>query len=238
MLKKLKSKSRRLCLLASFFVLIITLSGCSTAGKPIGNLDKDTVYLSAGDQKVTKGELWNELRWSANSVLSDKITEVVMKDYVEKVSLVMDKTYSDLTDDQKKLFSDDFSNEDFDELRKSYEDRLEDYVIEDIYNFNYDSKNSYEKIEDVKKFDAKKLIIQYCDDIYSTYNVKEINNQPLQNFVTEAVEKRENYLTIAKELKNLYYLSLDKELLAYSVLEDDIKEAFENRDTDNEDDLG
>ncbi|MDE6661445.1 MAG: hypothetical protein K2J93_06455, partial [Anaeroplasmataceae bacterium] len=46
------------------------------------------------------------------------------------------------------------------------------------------------------------------------------------------------YLTIAKELKNVYYQSLAKELLAYSVLEDDIKEAYENRDTDNEDDLG
>ncbi|MDE7094903.1 MAG: hypothetical protein K2O23_00285, partial [Anaeroplasmataceae bacterium] len=37
---------------------------------------------------------------------------------------------------------------------------------------------------------------------------------------------------------NVYYQSLAKELLAYSVLEDDIKDAYENRDTDNEDDLG
>lgn len=238
MLKKLKSKSRRLCLIASFFVLIIALSGCSSAGKPIGNLDKDTVYLSAGDQKVTKGDLWNELRWSASSVLTDKITEVVMKGYVEKVSLIMDKSYTDLTEDQKKLFADDFSLEDYNKLKNSYEDRLEDFVIEDIYNFNYDSKNSYEKIEDVEVYAGKKLIIQYCDEIYNNYNLNVINNQPLQVFVTEAVDKRENYLTIAKELKTVYYISLAKELLAYSVLEDDIKEAYDNRDTDNEDDLG
>lgn len=238
MLKKLKSKSRRLCLLASFFVLIIALSGCSSAGKPIGNLDKDTVYLSAGDQKVTKGDLWNELRWSSSSVLTDKITEVVMKDYVEKVSLIMDKSYTELTDDQKKLFADDFSNADYDKLKESYEDRLEDFVIEDIYNFTYDSKNSYEKIEDVEVYEGKKLIIQYCDEVYTNYNLNVLNNQPLQIFVTEAVDKRENYLTIAKELKSIYYQSLAKELLAYSVLEDDIKEAYDNRDTDNEDDLG
>ncbi|MDE6407273.1 MAG: hypothetical protein K2K50_01535, partial [Anaeroplasmataceae bacterium] len=238
MFKKLKSKSRRLSLIASFFVLIIALSGCSSAGKPTGNLDKDAVYLSAGDQKVTKGELWNELRWSASSVLTDKITEVVMKDYVEKVSLIMDKSYTDLTDDQKKLFADEFSNADYDKLKESYESRLEDYVIEDIYNFNYDSTNSYDSVKDVNTYDAKKLIIQYCDEIYTNYNLKEINNQPLQNFVTEAVDKRENYVTIAKELKTIYYLSLAKELLAYSVLEDDIKEAYDNRDTDNEDDLG
>lgn len=238
MFKKLKSKSRRMCLLASFFVLIIALSGCSSAGKPTGNLDKDAVYLSAGDQKVTRGDLWNELRWSANSVLTEKITEVVMKDYVEKVSLIMDKAYTDLTDDQKKLFSEDFSSEDYDKLKESYEDRLEDYVIEDIYNYSYDSTNSYDKIKDTNVYDGKKLIIQYCDEIYTNYNLNEINNQSLQNFVTEAVEKRENYVTIAKELKNKYYISLAKELLAYSVLEEDIKEAYENRDTDNEDDLG
>ncbi|MDE5546143.1 MAG: hypothetical protein K2I88_01630 [Anaeroplasmataceae bacterium] len=238
MFKKLKSKSRRLGLVVSFFVLIITLSGCKSAGKPLGNLDKDTVYLSAGDQKVTKGELWNELRWNASNVLTDKITEVVMKDYVEKVSLIMDKSYTDLTDDQKKLFADEFSNEDYDKLKESYESRLEDYVIEDIYNYNYNSTNSYDKIKDTNEYDAKKLIIQYCDEVYTNYNLKEINNQPLQNFVTEAVDKRENYVTIAKELKTLYYQSLAKELLAYSVLEDDIKEAYENRDTDNEDDLG
>ncbi len=238
MFKKIKFKTRRLGLVASFFVLGIALSSCSTAGKPVGNLDKDSVYLSAGNHTVTKGELWNELRWSANDVLSEKITEVVMKDYVEKVSLVMDKSYADLTDDQKKLFADDLSSDDFSKLKEKYEDRLEDYVIEDIYNFNFDSINSYYKIEDVNKYDAKKLIIKYCDELYSNYNLKELNNQPLQNFVTEAVEKRENYLTIAKELKNVYYLSLAKELLAYSVLEDDINEAYENRDTDNEDDLG
>ncbi len=238
MLKKLKFKTRRLGLVASFFVLGIALSSCSTAGKPVGNLDKDSVYLSAGNHTVTKGELWNELRWSANDVLSEKITEVVMKDYVEKVSLVMDKSYTDLTSDQKKLFAEDLSSDDFSELKEKYEDRLEDYVIEDIYNFNFDSINSYDKIKDLKKYDAKKLIIKYCDELYSNYNLKEINNQPLQNYVTEAVEKRENYLTIAKELKNVYYISLAKELLAYSVLEDDIKDAYENRDTDNEDDLG
>ncbi|MDE7384624.1 MAG: hypothetical protein K2M84_02580, partial [Anaeroplasmataceae bacterium] len=176
MFKKLKSKSRRLGLVVSFFVLIITLSGCKSAGKPIGNLDKDTVYLSAGDQKVTKGELWNELRWNASNVLTDKITEVVMKDYVEKVSLIMDKSYTDLTDDQKKLFADEFSNEDYDKLKESYESRLEDYVIEDIYNYNYNSTNSYDKIKDTNEYDAKKLIIQYCDEVYTNYNLKEINN--------------------------------------------------------------
>ncbi len=239
MLKKRKLKTRRVCLVASFFVLLIALSGCSSANKPMGNLDKDTVYLSAGNHTVTKGELWSELRWSANSILTEKMTEVVMKDYVEKVELIMDKSYTDLTDEQKKLFKDEFTSKDYDELKKTYEERLEDYVINDIYNLTFDTtKRSYDQIEDINTYDAKKLVLEYCDEQYTNYNLKNINNQPLQNFVTEAVEKRENYLTIAKELKNIYYQSLAKELLAYSVLEEDIQDAYENRDTDDEDDLG
>ncbi|MDE7263320.1 MAG: hypothetical protein K2N64_01485 [Anaeroplasmataceae bacterium] len=238
MLKKIKLKPRRLCLLASLFVLLISLGSCSSAGKPVGNLDKDSIYLSAGNYSVTKGELWEELRWSANTILTDKITEVVMKDYVEKVELIIDKSYTDLSESQKKLFADNFTDEDFSNLRAFYEERLEDYVIEDIYNFNYSSTNSYDSIKDVSEYDAKKLIIQYSDELYSNYNIKQFNNQDVQTFVTEAVEKRENYLTIAKELKSVYYLSLAKELLAYSKLEEDIKDAFDNRDPDNEDDLG
>ncbi len=239
MLKKRKFKTRRLCLIASFFVLLIALSGCSSAGKPVGNLDKDATYLSAGSHKVTKGELWSELRWSASSVLTEKMTEVVMKDYVEKVELIMEKSYSELSEEQKKLFKEDFSNTDYEALKKSYEERLENYVIDDIYNFTFDSEeSSYEKIKDVNTYEAKKLVIQYCDEQYTNNGLKEINNTPLQNFVTDAVDKRENYLTIAKELKTIYYQSLAKELLAYSVLEEDIKDAYENRDTDDEDDLG
>lgn len=238
MFQKFKLKTRRIGMLASFGVLIIALSGCSTAGKPTGKLDKDAIYASAGNYNVTKGELWDELRWNASSVLTSKIEEVVMKDYVEKVNIVMTKSFADLTDEQKKTLDDNLSEEKFTDLKNSYEDRLEDFVIEDIYNFSYNSVNSYDAIEDVKPYDAKKLVVQYCDEIYTNYNVSEINNQPLQNFVTDAVNNRENYVTIANELNTIYYQSLAKELLAYSVLEEDIKDAYEHRDKDDEDDLG
>lgn len=238
MFKKLNFKSRRLFLIISFFVLLISLSACSSAGSPYGKLPVDEVYTSAGKYTVTKGELWNELKWTAKDILTEKITEVVMKDYVQKVSLVMDKSFSDLTNDEKSSIEENLTEERFGELRSFYSERLEDYVIEDIYNFSFSPKNSYEEIESVEKYDAKKLILKYSDEIYTQYNLKEINGKPFHQFCTEAVEKRENYLTIAKQLKNLYYQSLAKELLAYAVLEEDVKDAYDNRDTDNEDDLG
>ena len=238
MLKKLKFKSRRICLLASFCVLLISLASCSSAGAPYGKLDRETTYATAGNYSVNKGELWDELKWTANSILTEKITEVVMKDYVEKVELIMDKSFEDLTNEQKKLFDEEFSKENYDKLKENYSKRLENYVIEDIYNFSLSMTDSYEKIEDVNEFDAKKLLIKYADEIYTNYNIKEINGKPLLTFITEAVDHRENYLTIAKQFKKIYYLSLAKELLAFDVLEKDIQDAYDNRDLEDEDDLG
>lgn len=240
MFKRLNLKSRRLFLVIAFFVLLISLSSCKSAGNPIGKLDKDATYASVGNYTVSKGELWNELKWNANSVLTDKITEVVMKDYLTKVELIMDKNYSDLTDEEKKQFGDTFTNDDYNVLKKRYEESLENYVINDIYGFNFSTESSYDSIEDLEEYTAKKLILKYQDKVYSNYKVESINGKTVENFCKEALTNRNNYLIIASlpELKNTYYLSLAKELLAYDVLEEKIKEAYDNRDKDDEDDLG
>lgn len=77
-----------------------------------------------------------ELQYDINR----KITEVVMKDYLTKVELIMDKSYSDLTEEDKKQFGDSFTNDDYDTLKKRYEESLENYVINDIYGFNFSTE--------------------------------------------------------------------------------------------------
>lgn len=242
MFKRLNFKSRRLFLVIAFFVLLISLSSCKSAGNPVGKLDKDAPYVSVGNKyTVSKGELWNELKWNSNTILTEKITEVVMKDYLTKVELIMDKSYSDLTEEDKKQFGDSFTNDDYDTLKKRYEESLENYVINDIYGFNFSTeKNSFDSIEDLEEFNAKKLILKYQDKIYSNYKVESIQGKTVENFCKEALTNRNNYLIIASlpELKNTYYLSLAKELLAYDVLDEQIKEAYDNRDKEDEDDLG
>ena len=93
MLNDWKFKIRRLFLISTFFVLLISLSACTSAGYPVGKLDTEEVYARAGNFTVTKGELWNELRWSASDVLNDKIEEVVIKDSFKKVELIMRKNF-------------------------------------------------------------------------------------------------------------------------------------------------
>ncbi|MDE7100576.1 MAG: hypothetical protein K2O05_01835, partial [Anaeroplasmataceae bacterium] len=222
-------------------MLLISLSSCKTAGSPSGKLPTDEIYVQAGEDKVTVGELWNELKWSSSTVLTSKIEEAVTKEYYNKVSLIMDKSYSSLTDDEKKLFGDDFTVENFNELYSSYESRLQDYVIEDVYNFTFSVTDDYSDIVDVSKYDAQKLIRKYSEEMYTKYNKDEINGKTLEALCEEAAkdeEKRENYTLIAKEFKTLYYQSLAKELLTYDKHEENIQEAYDNRDKDNEDDLG
>ncbi len=241
MLKKLNFRLRRVFLILSSFVLLIILSSCRGAGAPTGKLPVDEIYAEAGKDTVTVGELWNELKWSSKDVLTDKINEAVMKDYNKKVSLVMDHTYGDLSNDDKNLIAENLTEEKFNELKAFYSERLQDYVIEDVYNFEFSSADSYEIIETVTKYDAKKLLQKYEEEMYLNYGIENIDDKSISAMCQEAADdetKKENYLTIAKKFNNIYYLSLAKELLAYDKLEEDIKEAYDNRNTEDEDDLG
>lgn len=238
MFKKFNLKSRRIFLLIVSFVLLISLSSCGGAGNPLGKLNPDEIYASAGKYSVTNQELWNELKWSAKDVLDEKITEVVLKDYFTKIELVMEKSYASLTDDEKKSFKDDFTEEDFNQLYQHYSVRLKNYVLDDVYNFDFNVQGNYDSIEDIAKYDAKLLRLKYSDEMYSLYNIDSINGKSLVTLCEEATLDNDNFLIIAKQFKNLYYTSLAKELLAYDKLDEEIKDAYENRDTDDENDLG
>ena len=72
--KTLTVQMRRLACTVLVFAFTIFLSGCS--GKQIvGSINMSEEYASLGDVSITNGELWNELKWSAN----DYLTEVIEK---------------------------------------------------------------------------------------------------------------------------------------------------------------
>lgn len=238
MLRNLNLKSRRVFALFIIFVLLITLSACSSAGSPVGKLDTDTIYAQAGKYSVTKGELWNELKWSSKDILDQKITEVVLKDNIQKIELIMEKNYDSFTDAEKKLFSDDFSLSDYEKLKVTYTERLIDYVVEDIYDLSFSVTDDFKTVEDLNQYDNQKYIIKYSDEMYTTYGIKMIDEVPLQKLCSDALTDKDIYIIIAKKLKTLYYTSYAKELLAYDNLETEIQEAYDNRDKDDEDDLG
>ena len=234
MMKKHNFISRRILLIVSFFVLLVSLTSCKTAGDLTGNLQVDDIYTKAGNYQVTKGELWNELKWNASTEITSKFNEVIVSEYFDKIELVMDKTYSTLSAEESELFADEAE---YNTLHDEYTERLTAYVIQDVYNFAFSTKSLEElaeDIEDVKHYDKIKLLYTYSDEIFSQYNVTKINGKTIKE-ICEA----EEYITLAQTFKNIYYTSLAKELLAYAHLEELIEEAYEEIDLEeDEDDIG
>ena len=236
MFRKMNLTSRRVMSLLTAFVLLISLSACNTAGNPTGGLKVDEDYVTAGNFKITNGELWDELRWSSKEILDEKIKEVILNDYIKEIEVVIKNNWVGLSDQDKEVFPEDFTKAKFESLKATYSQRIIDYVIADIYNFEFSSGDYYDSIEAVSEFDEKSLFLTYEDEIYSSFNISTINGKSIYDLC--ASKKDTDYLTLAKNLPSLYYPAYAQELLAYEKLDEDIKEAWDERDTEDEDDLG
>ena len=248
-MNKVKKAPRRLLTAAMASVLMITLSSCSGATNTYGSLDSEAVYATAGDFKVTNGELWDELKWSSNSVLTSSIEEVIINKQVKNITNVMNKKFADLSDDDKTNLNITEESE-FTELNKKYKERLIELVIQDVYQYQF-STTGYkthikESLRDLKT-DMIKSQEVYADEIYAKYQISKIGNENLKDLVAAVPNKiednylneeaQENFLKIANDetLRSIYYVTLAKELFATAKLTDEVKEADEN-DDDTEDD--
>ena len=140
---KNKKMSRRLMGVALSGALLISLSSCGGNKTTSGNLDSDSVYLSSGDYKVTTGELWDTLQWSASTNLTNQKNTVVLDKYVNKITAAMKNDYASLTEDEKKLFAE---NE-YGVFVNHANQRLADYVVQDIFNLSYETDNYWETVE-------------------------------------------------------------------------------------------
>ena len=180
MMKFWNFKTRRILLVLSFFVFVLSLASCRTAGDLAGNLDAEKVYVQAGTGEntvtVNYGELWKELKWAAYEEIEDKFETVIVSEYLEKISLVVDKTYANLSEEEKATFADEAE---YNTLVEQYKERLTAYVIQDVYNFSFSTKSIAElekEIEAVKHYDKQKLLYTYQDEIFTNYNVEKIGN--------------------------------------------------------------
>lgn len=235
MSKKSNKIPRKLLTATMSCVFMISLSSCSGARNNYGNLEKDAVYASSGNQTVTNKELWNELKWDASSKLEQQINNVVLYDQLDKISLVMDKkdNYDTLTNEEKEKFE---NQEQFNHLAEQYSNRLIDYVVQDIYNFSFKSESYWEDLEEVTEIDKKRLEAKYIDELYVNYRVSKIGEADIEDLILNASEEQpDNYLTIAKGIPTLYYPLLAKEVLAEEKLLEEADEANE-KDKDAEDD--
>lgn len=236
--KKSNKIPRRLLTVTMSCVFMISLSSCSGATNSYGNLDREGVYATSGAYSVTNGELWDELKWSSSTKLDTQITNIILQDQINKITLVMNNInkYDSLTDEEKKIF--DNSKETFDSLGQTYSKRLADYVVQDIYNFSYSNDSYWDELEDLGKTDKKILEAKYVDELYSTYRVEKIDSTSITDLISNATEDNSNYLTIATNLTYIYYPQLAKELLAEEKIMEEVKTADEDDDDPEDDMLG
>ena len=169
-MSKNNKKAKRTCSAIMLGALAITLSSCSGATNTMVPDYAGKTYVSSGDYTITNGELWDELKWSASSVLESKIQEVVIMDEIKSIDYVLNNSYDDIKDDEEKLkviwsvndlgddnqagddvdkeweSKDDLTEEIFNEIKKKYTERMIDYVVQDIFNLTFKIDNYFENV--------------------------------------------------------------------------------------------
>lgn len=240
-------KMRRASAAIMATALAITLASCSGATNKYGSLDSSATYASIGDYKITNGELWDELQWNAIDVLNDQVYNAVLNEQITRLTKVLNTNgdYSKLEDKKISHDSDEEVDEDdFKKLYDEYKTRLVDYLVQDIYNFNYSQESYWTNIEELEETNALKLKTKYIDEIYTTYQKSSVAEgdyagKTYSELLGDVDEDHVDQLfAVAKDLSELYYVSYAKELFTYDSLCDDATEAFADDDDDDDEKYG
>lgn len=225
---KNKKMSRRLMGVALSGALLISLSSCGGNKTTTGNLDWESVYLSSGSYNVTTGELWDTLQWSASTNLTNQKNTVVLDKYVNKITAAMKNDISALTEDEKKLFAEG----EYGPFSNHANQRLADYVVQDILNLSFETDDYWESSDEVSDKLKKELIVKYIDEMFTSYGYSLDADEITNNLAN----KNNSYFTdLAKKMSEVYFINYAKELLAEAKITKDVTEA-DNNDTNADDD--
>lgn len=237
MSKTNKTLRRAMCLPVAS-MLIIGLSACSGAGNNYGALKTDayaSIQANGKTYSVSEQELWDELKWSSYDVLDDQITKVITNKYINNITLVMNKEFSELTDADKEALEIETEAQ-FQALNKEYTRCLKEIVVKDIYNYEYNTDCDYlSKVKDLVKTQKKYRELAYVDEIYNDYHITQINGTDISTLVDNG-----EYLTIANDetLRSLYYSEYAKKLFCIGEIKEDVKEAWEDDEDEDDDKWG
>lgn len=212
--KTLTVQMRRLACTVLVFAFTIFLSGCS--GKQIvGSINMSEEYASLGDVSITNGELWNELKWSANDYLTEVIEKGVIASYSDQVNTVMQ----------------DPTNENY----EKYCDILKEYTVTSVLSLSEKTSDVSKSIKGLTANQINQLVAKYVDNIYLEHNVLYTSDEIINALNELKDDETSNALSF---LYTYSYHDLAKYLLAVRSLELDIEEAYEEIDEDDEDDIG
>ena len=205
-LTKFKRNGRRLLTLGLAPIIAITISSCSNSD--IAPANSSDSYLTVGNYQVTKGDVWNELRWQASDLFADYKEQIVLQNQIDDIKNVLN----------------DKNNANY----NYYVERLQNYIIEDAYDFDFSLENHDEEIEDLSDTDKEQKITKYADDIYTTYRVN-ISIDEIKNALTNY-----DYASLSP-LYEVYYNDFASELYAREKLQEEIDKKNEEAKNDDDD---
>lgn len=205
-----KRNGKRLLTLGFIPVLAITLTSCSSNNLVVPN--SDTNYLTVGNYSVTNSEVWNSLKWSASDLFSEYIEEVVLQEKINEIETVLA----------------DANNENY----NSYVSKLQNYIIEDVYDFEFSLEDHEQEIEDLLPSTREQNILEYADTIY-------VNNRVDISRADIATALRNEDYAALEPIYHLYYHDLASQLFALDKLNEEINDADEEAlNDDNESTVG
>ncbi len=206
-MSKLKINGKRLLTLGFIPVLAITMTSCSQ--NKLDALDTNANYLTVGNYSVTTGEVWNNLKWDASSLFTEYKEEVVLQDKISQIKEVLA----------------DKNNENYED----YVSSLQNYIIEDVYDFTYSTEGHEDEIADLLPATREQNIKEYADTTYVNYRV-----DMTRDAICTAL-RDENYDAL-EPLYYIYYHDLASRLFAEDKLNKEIEET--NAKADGEDNVG
>lgn len=215
-----KKLPRKLLSAAMASVFMLSLSACNSNKE--NKLFEDGVYAESGNYQILKSELWEELKWNVHEEIANQSSNVVLNEYISKITLVMKNNYEGLNEDEKSIFKD---KEEYSSLYTEYKERLAIYAFQDVFNLTFKIDLGFDEIESFSDILIKTSQVQYADEIFSSYGIEEINNKTIAELVdVEDENKMENFATLANGLPELYYPVLAQELLTKDAILDEIAE--------------
>lgn len=201
---------------------ILGLASCSkTSTSGIGY---DDIYASTTDGKysITNGELWEELKWSSNDVISEKLKDVVLassREEANKAFAYVKGEESDLAQSKAKI----------------YLDYVETQILSAVY-----SKTSVESLYSMTDKELNTAILKYVDTAY-TSDDEVIDPATLQPKYLEANAKT---LFAGTRYETTYYMwalydsyldTLAQKILSFNKLAEEITDYNEDKSIEDDD---
>lgn len=211
-------------------IMVLSLAGLSVLGlascskTSTNSIGYDDIYASTTDGKysITNGELWEELKWNSNDVISEKLKDVVLASAREEAN----KAYAYVKGEETDLSQ---------SKAKLYLDYVESQILAAIY-----SKTDIEEIYTMTDKELNSAIQKYVDTAY-TSDDEVIDKATL---LPDNLKANAKTLFAGTRYETTYYMwslydsyldTLAQKILSFNLLAEEITDYNEDKSTADND---